>query len=340
MTSPLHAPRTSIRPGQVWYDTSGARIQAHGGSVFHDVDGTFYWYGENKERTTTDGSIWHWGLRAYSSTDLTNWEDEGLIIPPVTDDPDSPLHPAQWLDRPHIIRNETTGKYVCWVKVMKPATNTQESTVLTADSFLGPYTIVRTGLRPLDMDAGDFDLTVDPQTGRAYYYFERVHTDLICADLTDDYTDVTGLYTSHFPHLGPPETREAPAYFHRDGTHYLITSGTTWYYPNRSEVASAPSHHGPWTVLGDPHPTDPSGTSFRTQISSVFKHPGKHDLYIAIADRWIADSTEAARDEASTEPGEHPIDTSVADYVWLPIRFDGSIPTIEWLDEWGIDDYA
>jgi len=33
-------------------------------------------------------------------------------------------------------------------------------------------------------------------------------------------------------------------------------------------------------------------------------------------------------------------DTSRATYVWLPIRFDGDRPTIEWRDQWRIEDYA
>lgn len=33
-------------------------------------------------------------------------------------------------------------------------------------------------------------------------------------------------------------------------------------------------------VLGDLGPSDDSRTSFRSQISSVFRHPGKKDLYI------------------------------------------------------------
>ena len=37
-------------PGQVWLDTNGNPIQAHGGSIFHE-NGTYYWYGENKEKT-------------------------------------------------------------------------------------------------------------------------------------------------------------------------------------------------------------------------------------------------------------------------------------------------
>ena len=132
---------TSIRPGQTWLDTNGNRIQAHGGSLRYE-DGTFYWYGENKEKTTPGSGNWHWGVRGYSSTDLYNWKDLGLIIPPVLDDVSSPLHPAQKMDRPHIIFNEATGKYVCWIKVMGAGSHdTQRSTVLTADNLLGPYEI-------------------------------------------------------------------------------------------------------------------------------------------------------------------------------------------------------
>ena len=42
--------------------------------------------------------------------------------------------------------------------------HTPRSTVLTADSLLGPYQIVRTGLRPCGMNAGDFGLVVDPHS--------------------------------------------------------------------------------------------------------------------------------------------------------------------------------
>ncbi|MFE1665742.1 family 43 glycosylhydrolase [Microbacterium sp. P02] len=349
----------TIRPGQTWLDTNGNRIQAHGGSIFHQ-DGVFTWYGENKEHTTPGSGNWHWGVRAYTSSDLVNWEDRGLIIPPVLDDPDSPLHPAQSMDRPHIIYNELTGKYVCWLKIMNKD-DTQASTVLTADTLLGPYDIVRTGLRPLGMDAGDFDLVVDPATKKAYYYFEKVHTDTICANLTDDYTDVTGEHSVHFPHPGPPFNREAPAYFTRDGRHYLVTSSTTGYFPNPSEFASATDFHGPWTVLGDAHSGDPSRTSFHSQISSVFQHPTKKDLYIALADRWLPQLPDdipnvfdavAARIQGRPMPevsggadlaemmalanGEN---TAIADYVWLPIRFDGDRPFIDWIDEWSPEDF-
>ena len=274
-------------PGQPWLDTDGKRIQAHGGSVMY-VDGTYYWYGENKEKTDGVSKIWHWGVRCYSSKDLYNWKDEGIIIQPEPENPASSLHPEANMDRPHIIYNRMTGKYVCWLKIMNQD-GTQSETVLTAPDILGPYTKVREGLRPLGMSAGDFDLAV-AEDGKAYYYFERVHSETICADLTEDYTDVTGYYSTHFPRKHPPYVREATAHFLRDGKHYLVTSGTTGYLPNPSEVAVADSWHGPYTVLGNPHVNDSSDTSFHSQISSVFKVPGKKDLYIACADRWLPEA--------------------------------------------------
>ncbi|MFF2050632.1 family 43 glycosylhydrolase [Leifsonia sp. NPDC058194] len=340
--------KAAITPGEVWLDTAGERIQAHGGSLFFE-DGVYYWYGENKERTTPGSGIWHWGIRCYSSTDLYDWTDLGLIVPPDTDDPSSPLHPERQLDRPHIVRNAATGKYVCWIKVMGGG-DTQLTTTLVADRFLGPYAIAQQDFRPYGMNAGDFDIAIDPETGAAHYYFDRVHTELVCADLTDDYTGVAERHTSHFPRERPPFVREAPAHFEHDGRHYLITSGTTWYFPNPSEAAVADDPHGPWTVLGDPHPGDPHGTSFRSQISSVFRHP-ERDLLIAVADRWIPglppeESNRVAEFDRMFAPEGDArelefldVDTSVADYVWLPIRFDGDRPVIDWHDEWRIEDY-
>lgn len=348
----------AFHPGQVWLDTNGKRIHAHGGSVMY-LDGTYYWYGENKEMTTGDTDVWTWGVRCYTSKDLYNWEDKGLIIQPDLDNPESPLHPSAMLDRPHIIYNKATGKYVCWMKIMQKD-GTQTETVMTADQILGPYTMVREGLRPLNMSAGDFDLVVAPD-GKAYYYFERVHSETICADLTADYTDVTGYYSTHFPHIAPPYVREATAHFYRNGRHYLLTSGTTGYLPNPSEVAVGDTWHGPFTVLGNPHRNDPSNTSFHSQVSSVFKVPGKKDLYIACADRWLPKlmdlkyedykkvfelrfhPDEKEREKLKTMDLGPMLDanrnTSIADYVWLPLTFEGDMVYIDWRDEWRLEDY-
>lgn len=351
-------------PGKEWLDTNGNRIQAHGGSVFY-VDGTYYFYGENKEKTDGRNGIWHWGVKCYSSKDLYNWTDLGIIIPPEPEDESSPLHPSSCMDRPHIIYNEETKKYVCWLKIMQKD-GRQTETVLTADKITGPYTLVKKGLRPLGMSAGDFDLVVAPD-GKAYYYFERVHSETICADLNDKYTDVTGYYSTHFPRPQPPYVREATAHFTYNGKQYLITSGTTGYFPNPSEVAVADSYHGPFKVLGNPHRKDATNTSFHSQISSVFKVPGKKNLYIACADRWLPQhmdlpyeeyarmfqmgfSQERDEEEYSKLQSKYAnhimANTSLADYVWLPLKFekpsdehpDGMV-YIDWMDEWKIEDW-
>lgn len=348
----------SFKPGALWLDTEGKPIQAHGGSVIF-IDGVYYWYGENKEKTDGKNGIWHWGVRCYSSRDLYNWEDKGLIIPPQ-ENVESTLHPFSCMDRPHIIFNKMTGKYVCWLKIeMKDLT--QGMTILTADNFLGPYKIVKENFKPFGMSCGDFDLVVD-EKGKGYWYFEKVHSELICADLTDDFTDVTGYYTSHFHNGCPPYVREAPAHFERKSKHYLITSGTTGYYANPSEVACSDNYHGPFRVLGNPHVEDKSCKSFNSQISCVFKVRGKKDLYIACADRWInedipyddvkkifelifydknkiklrefLDSISWKYREATEE------NTSISRYVWLPIVFEGDMPRIYWFDEWKIEDFA
>lgn len=351
----------SIRPGQVWLDTEGKRIQAHGGSVI-TVGDTFYWYGENKEKTTGKDEIWHWGVRCYSSKDLYNWKDEGIIIPPDLKDPASPLYPASMMDRPHIIYNERTGKYVAWLKIMGEPSF---FAVLAADHILGPYTMVNPRENPCGLFVGDFDLAVDPETKDAYVISEKPHTSVYCARLNREYTHASEGYSEHFSHVGPPESREAPAHFVRNGIHYLITSGTTGYFPNESEAAWSKDWHGPYTVQENPHVNDPSKTSFGSQISSVFKHPWKKDLYIALGDRWRPDLPEryGSRFYSGEMEGEIQekfkkifdpsetfvfteedakdmrINSSVADYVWLPIQFVDNKVQIVWKDQWRIEDY-
>ena len=287
-----------------------------------------------------------------------NWTDLGLIIPPEPENENSSLHPKSYADRPHILYNEKTKKYVCWIKVMH-TDGRQTQTVLVADALTGPYTKVRENLQPLGMNGGDFDLAQDVD-GKAYYYFEKVHSMTVCAELSDDYTDVNGKYSTHFPHIGPPYVREATAHFLRNGKHYLVTSGTTGYFPNPSEVAVSDNWHGPFTVLGNPHRNDDSQTSFHSQISSVFKVRGKRDLYIAVADRWLPTKQDYVYEdyrrafdrlfckgiamEQMPETEKKYLDgtienTSIADYVWLPLVFENGKVFIDWHDEWRIEDY-
>lgn len=190
-------------------------------------------------------------------------------------DESSPLHPTAMMDRPHILYNEKTKKYVVWLKIMG---DLSYFAVLQADDILGPYKMVNKKVNPHGNLVGDFDLVVDEETGRGYVISERPHTCIYCAELNEEYTDAKGEYSEHFPHTAPSEAREAPACFMRNGKRYMITSGTTGYYPNPSEVAMADSWHGSYEVSKELHKEDSINTSFNSQISSVFKYPFKKDL--------------------------------------------------------------
>ena len=354
---------SSIKPGQIWNDTSGKPIQAHGFSVFYDEkQKTYYWFGENKELTKggKKNTIWTYGIRLYTSKDLYNWEDKGLIIKP-SEDLKSPLHPTYQIDRPHIIYNEKTRKYVCWIKIMAGEVS-QFMTILTADQLEGPYTIVKDIYKPLNMDSGDFALHVDKDTKKAYIFFERPHFQLITATLDEDYTGCSGEYSVHYDGLFPPETREAPTYFEHDGKKYLITSGTSGYFPNVSRACVFDDYHGEYKDLGDISINDKTNTTFNSQITCVLKVPGT-EKYIAMADRWMPqwyipkmskmiingmkrryadykpDTSEKLPQPLSEKLSVHRENTSISRYVWLPLDWEGEKPVLRWTDEWKTEDF-
>lgn len=323
----------SFKPGKSWTDTDGNLIQTHGGSVLYH-NGTYYWYGENKDNYVAGGKNWHNGVCCYSSNDLYNWKNEGIILEPQSKFSD-PMHPQRIMDRPHIVYNERTGQFVMWVKFAgseAEPTNwlIQYMGIAVSEDIKKPFKMIKT-INPLDMVMGDFDLWVDPRDGKGYFIADRVHTEVIIADLNSDYTDVTGYYSTHFPHKQPPQAREAPSFFKHDDRYFLLTSGTTGYHPNPTEIAAAPLMHGPYQVLGEACVNDYKHTSFDCQFSSVFPHPTRYGLYIAIGDRWMA--------KTSKVNGKEEAETSEAGYIWLPVRFEGDKAWIEWRDEWTLDEY-
>lgn len=347
----------AVYPGQPWYDTSGQRIQAHGGAVFYE-NGTYYWYGENKEFTDGSNGIWTWGIGMYASQDLYNWTNLGLVIPPVLDDPDSPLFPTKRVDRPHILKCPATGKYVCWIKL-----SGAEATfvILEADTLTGPYHMVREDYRPQGRNVGDFDLICDEETGKAYLYYDKDHQALTAMELAEDYLSAKKVLSEQYAELHPPFTREGPALFEANGFKYLLTSGMTGYIPNQSDAAKSLTWDGPFESVGNPHVNDPSNASFNSQISKIFRVEGEN-LWIAMADRWVVDfpvdakladiftrtiasryepdkyqATETEKQLMAGSPSLETANTSIADYVWLPITLDeAGEPKIEWQDSWSV----
>lgn len=351
---------TAVFPGRVWRDTNGFRIQTHGGALFYE-DGLYYWYGENKDRTDGTCSVWTWGIRAYASTDLYNWEDKGLIIKPDLQNRESGLYPEKHVDRPHIVKCDKTGKYVCWIKQ-----SGEEACflILQADAFLGPYTVIKENYRPFGIRVGDFDIIKDTSTRGCYLFMDAEHAGVMGMELSDDYLAVEQRVCMQYENLYAPFCREGITLFERADKKYMLTSGMSGYIPNKSDLAVSDHWTEPFTSLGSPHVEDDTNASFNSQISQVFRVPGKKDLYIAVADRWVPDYYVDARradliersiaahydpenyhvsPEEQKEIMESPMlesaNTSASDYVWLPLRFDGDRVWIEWKDEWKLEDY-
>jgi len=352
--------QNAFSPGKPWLDTEGRRIQAHGGAMFYE-DGVYYWYGENKEHTDGKNGVWTWGIRVYASTDLYNWEDRGLLIPPELDDPNSPLFPTKRVDRPHILHCKRTGKYVCWIKL---SGSEAAFTIWQADRLLGPYTMVEDLYQPGGHKVGDFDLIAAESNGNGWLYFDADHTSMLCMRLSDDFLRAETESARSYPDLHPPFTREGPALFTAQGKRYMLTSGMTGYVPNRSDSAVADAWDEPFVSIGDPHENDPSCASFNSQISKIFKVEGKNSLYIAMADRWLPEhpvdarladlftrvvgsryaptlyqATEAECREMYETSLLETANTSLSEYVWLPVMVEKGKPVIRWYDSWKLEDF-
>jgi len=343
----------SIRPGKILYDTDGNRVQAHGGSILF-YDGTFYFYGENKDNITGMATgekckYWHHGVNVYSSKDLYNWKYEGQAVK-ESDDENDAFHPKNIMDRPHILYNEKTKKFVLYAKtVVNGDFNNCLFSVCVGDSIINLKHIYDIKLDPTH--AGDFDMFIE--NDKAYIIYENPHKNMIIRELTDDYLNVKENYTEHIERECPPFVREAPAYFKYNNRMFILTSGTTGYFPNSTISYDITNLNGEWKELGKTCVNDINNNSFNSQFSSVFKHPYKKNLYIALGDRWLKDLPVDLpnMDDAFMNLFKNGIDiseelscsdenTSIADYVWLPITFnENGNPEIHWKRNWKIEDF-
>lgn len=152
--TPGHAQSTgptyhSFRPGELWHDTDDNVINAHGGGIlFHE--GVYYWFGEYRYGSDRPrGERAMPGLSAYSSTDLYNWTSEGLVLE-VVDEPGHDIERGAILERPKVIYNERTGKFVLWfhLELRGQGYDAARAAVAIADSPTGPYTFIGS-MRPL-----------------------------------------------------------------------------------------------------------------------------------------------------------------------------------------------
>lgn len=321
LLTPLFAGAQTKQPlvnGEQWLDTAGNPLNAHGaGMLYHD--GKYYLYGEYKKGKTIlpEWATWECyrtdvtGVSCYSSPDLENWTFEGIVLPAVPDDPDHDLHPSKVLERPKVVYNAKTGKFVMWAHVESADYSKAAAGVAISDSPTGPFTYIGS-FRPNDAMSRDQTVFVDDD-GKAYQFASSENNQtLYINELTDDYLRPTGRFTRNF--IG--QSREAPAVFKKDGKYYMLSSGCTGWDPNMAELAVADSIMGEWKVLGNPCTGKDADKTFYAQSTYVQPVIGKKNCYIAMFDRWNKKDLENSR------------------YVWLPISFDNGTITIPWRESW------
>lgn len=304
--------------GQPWLDDTQDMINAHGGGLLYH-DGIYYWYGECKQGETVllDNSTWECyrtdvvGISCYSSKDLLHWHHEGIVLGAEKTDSLHDLHPSKVVERPKVIYNARTGKFVMWMHIDSPDYSKACAGVAVSDSPTGQFTYMGS-FRPNGEMSRDQTLFVDDD-GRAYQVCSSEDNATMYVHLlSDDYLRPTDTFTRNLV----DKYREAPAVFKHGGKYYLLTSGCSGWNPNMADIAVADSMLGKWTQLGNPCVGEDADKTFYGQSTDVQPVVGKPGVFVAMFDRWNKTDLPDSR------------------YLWLPLTFEEGKPKIIWDDGW------
>jgi hypothetical protein len=305
-----------ISPGEVWNDTDGNPIQAHGGGILAR-DGVYYWYGEDK----TYGAGNAVGVHCYSSRDLAAWKNEGIVLPKEA--VPEKFRETGVLERPKVLYNAATSRYVMWMHLDAEGYSVAQAGVAVADTPTGPFTLVA-AFRPISSSTfRDMNLFQD-EDGAAYvFYAGEDNATMHIVRLNREFTapEQPMVEGETWARAFVSQSREAPAPFKCRGRYYVITSGCTGWASNAADIAVANHTLGPWTSLGNPCAGEDADTTFGAQSTFVLPAPGRPDGdFLFLADRW------------------KPHDLADSRCVWLPFRVgpDGRV-TLEWRDNWDLD---
>lgn len=354
----------AFHPGAIWPDNHGVHINAHGGGVlFHD--GVYYWFGEHKIAGEA-GNAAHVGVHVYSSRDLYNWQDDGIALA-VSDDPQSPVTRGCILERPKVVFNPRTKKFVMWFHLEPKGAGYAGSLsgVAAADNVTGPYQFVN-AFRP---NAGVWPLNVPKADKR----------ELSAAELAR----IGGMELAGGPRPWHPKQllfrRDfAGGQLARDLTLFVDDDGGAYHvYASEGNGALHVSR-----LSGDF--LRPAGKYARIfpgrfhEAPALMKWRGKYFLFSSGCTGWAANAARVSVADKIFGPWEelgnpclgtgaqiantfnsqsafilpvpgradafifmadrwNPQNAIDGRHVWLPVEFKHDVPTISWQDEWDLD---
>ncbi|BDD08179.1 beta-glucanase [Fulvitalea axinellae] len=351
----------SFKPGQLWPDNNGKHINAHGGGIlFHE--GSYYWFGEHKIEGEA-GNLAQVGVHCYSSKNLYDWKDEGIALPVVTGDPDHDIAKGCILERPKVIYNAKTKKFVMWFHLEWPGQGyaTARSGVATSDKVTGPYTFVKS-VRP---NKGQWPNNVSEKmkTGGVP---ERVASMKFTGGEVPEHPDSLNLLARDFE-VGQM-ARDMNLFVDDDGKGYHIYS---------SEENST-LHI---SLLTDDF-LDYEGAYVREfpgrfmEAPALFKRKGKYYLIASGCTGWRPNAARSAvadnilgpwrelknpcvgegsdltfksqstyvlpvngKEDAFVYLGDRWTPENAIDgrYIWLPLTFEGEQPVLKWADSWDLN---
>ena len=313
--------QSSIRPGQTWNDVNGSAINAHGGCVVYH-GGYYYWFGEQRNGNKSEG------ISCYRSNDLYSWTRLSRAVTPTgtKTDENRDIASGRTLERPKVVWNEATQKWVMWIHWENGNDYGQaKCAVCTADHVEGPYTLVDV-FRPNGCDSRDQTVFVDTDGAAYHVYSTNMNSNTNCERLTADYL----LPEEGFSLQLKGRRFEAASLFKAGDIYYGLFSGCTGWDPNPGRYMwTYDLLQETWNAPADFKASDGStginfcidngkNTSYQSQSNYVFPGPGKDKCFIYMGDRWNSSNVQSSK------------------HVWLPLSVRSGYPTVQWLESWNL----
>ncbi|PMD28949.1 carbohydrate-binding module family 35 protein [Hyaloscypha variabilis F] len=274
-------------------------MQAHGGGIVLDpATNLYYLIGENKQ----DGSAFE-SVNCYSSPDLVTWNFVNQVLKLQGS---GDLGPNRVVERPHVLYNDGTKKWVLWMHIDDSNYGEAKAGVATCDMICGDYTYIGSK-QPLGFQSRDMNVFKDTD-GTGYLLTEDRKNGLRIDKLSDDYLTVekaTYLYKEDY---------EAPAMYKSGDTYFMFASHESGWSPNDNLYCTATSLSGPWS----------SWSLFATKGSNTFTSQTAHveninGVVMYMGDRWHSDNL------------------MTTTYVWLPLTISGTTATLHNEVNWILD---
>src|SRR5581483_5180654 len=231
--TPAHAATATFTPVAAWNDTSGNPLQLHGLGIIN-AGGTWYGFGEDKTGESSSNTAFQ-DIPCYSSTDLSTWTRQTTALARQST---GDLGPNRIVERPKVLHNPSTGKYVMYLHIDNTSYSEAKVGVAVSDSVCGPYTY-QGSFQPLGFQSRDIGLFQDTD-GTGYLLSEDRANGLRIDRLSADYLSVASSVALFADY-------EAPAMVKIGGTYYLLGSHLTGWSTNDNVYATATSLSGPWS---------------------------------------------------------------------------------------------